>query len=299
MKKKIQIFFSILIVLITIYIFTKYIVQHHQIISRLLKVNPLEIILIILLYGLIFISLYYLLKFMVEYFDIKIDKKDNLLLNAYSLLANFSFFGQAGPGIRAIYLRNKFKLTIKKFIFITLVYYSFYSIIAICFILFGSNLKLIWSILIILAVIGGNFVIIRWYLKRRQLDSQKHLLSIKSLVYIFLAALVQLAIQTIIYAIELESIGKFAIHQIVAYSGFADLALFASITPGGIGIREAFLVFSEKIHHIPTASIVLASLIDRSAYFIYLIILLIIVLLFHGFKRIKKLNLVNKNELEK
>lgn len=299
MKKKLQIFFSILIVLVTIYIFTDYVVKHHQIISRLLKVNPLEIILITLLYSLIFVTLYYLLKFMVQYFNINIDKKDNLLLNAYSLLANFSFFGQAGPGIRAIYLRNKFKLAIKKFIFITLIYYSFYSVIAICLILFGSSLKLIWSILIILIVVSANFIAIRWYLKKRQLDHQKHLLSIKNLAYIFLATLAQLIIQTIIYIIELESIGKFAIHQIIAYSGFADLSLFASITPGGIGIREAFLIFSEKIHHIPTASIVLASLIDRSAYFIYLIVLLIIVLLFHGFKKIKKLNLVDKNELEK
>jgi len=298
MKKRIRVVVAIIIVLATIYGFIDYILDHHKIIIRFLKINPLEILLIILLYGFIFCVLFLLLKYSVKFFNIDIPKKDNLLINSYSLLANFSFFGQAGPGLRALYLKKKYKLAIKKFIFITLIYYAFYSLIAIGLILFGSQLKVIYDVLILILGILINFLILRWFLYRQHLEAEKRLLSIRYLVYIFLITLAQLLIHTIIYGVELESIGNFSWHQIIAYSGFADLSLFASITPGGIGVKEAFLIFSERIHHISTSSIVLASLIDRSSYFIYLLIMLIIVLLFHGFKKIKDMSLKDKNVIE-
>jgi len=298
MKKKIRVGLAIIIILATIYGFADYILEHHQIIVRFLKINPAEIILIIFLYVLIFGVLCLLLKYLVKFFNINIPTKDNLLLNSYSLLANFSFFGQAGPGLRALYFKKKYQLAIKKFIFITLVYYAFYALIATGLILFGSQLKIIDSFLILIFIILIGFFILRWFLDRQNLTPERKLLSISHLFYIFLITLAQLMIHTIIYGVELESIGHYSWHQIIAYSGFADLSLFANITPGGIGIREALLIFSEKIHHIPIPSIVLASLIDRCSYFIYLLILLLIVLSFHGFKKIKDINLKNKNIVE-
>ena len=62
----------------------------------------------------------------------------------------------------------------------------------------------------------------------------------------------------------------------------ANFALFVSLTPGAIGIREAFLVFSQDLHHIPNDIIVAANVLDRAVYILFLGLLFIIVLLMHA-----------------
>jgi uncharacterized membrane protein YbhN (UPF0104 family) len=62
--------------------------------------------------------------------------------------------------------------------------------------------------------------------------------------------------------------------------------MFVSITPGAIGFREAFLVFSRNLHHISNTTIVAANIIDRSVYLILLIILAILIIATHAGRRL-------------
>jgi uncharacterized membrane protein YbhN (UPF0104 family) len=94
-------------------------------------------------------------------------------------------------------------------------------------------------------------------------------------------------IVTAYYFIELRAVSPhITLHQAIIYSGAANFALFVSLTPDAIGIRESFLVLAKRLHHIATPVILAANIIDRGAYLIYLLILFIFVLLVHAGDRL-------------
>ena len=85
----------------------------------------------------------------------------------------------------------------------------------------------------------------------------------------------QILIVAVIYYFELAALGYHAnLSSILIYAGSANLALFVSFTPAAIGIRESFIYFSQSMHDIPTEYIFNTSLLDRSVYLMFLIILL-------------------------
>ncbi|HZL07693.1 MAG TPA: hypothetical protein VFC50_00680, partial [Candidatus Dormibacteraeota bacterium] len=75
--------------------------------------------------------------------------------------------------------------------------------------------------------------------------------------------------------------------QAMSYSGAANFALFVSLTPDAIGFRETFLVFSHRLHHVSTANILSANVIDRGAYVIFLLLLFVVVLSLHAKDRLR------------
>jgi uncharacterized membrane protein YbhN (UPF0104 family) len=75
--------------------------------------------------------------------------------------------------------------------------------------------------------------------------------------------------------------------QAVIYSGAANLSLFVALTPGAIGFRESFLLFSRHLHHISNSSIVAANIIDRAMYIILLLILALFIFATHSQRRLK------------
>jgi uncharacterized membrane protein YbhN (UPF0104 family) len=88
--------------------------------------------------------------------------------------------------------------------------------------------------------------------------------------------------------VELHAVGAHpSIGQVVSSTGAANLALFVSLTPGAIGFRESFLYFSQSLHHISTANILSANLIDRACYVIFLLLLLVVVVSLHAGKKLR------------
>jgi uncharacterized membrane protein YbhN (UPF0104 family) len=111
------------------------------------------------------------------------------------------------------------------------------------------------------------------------------------------ATLAQLLVQVVIYSLELHAAGSHAsLGQAVSYTGAANFALFAALTPGAIGIREAFLVFTHNLHHIGNNTIVAANIIDRAAYLVFLGILFVIVFGLHANRRLKLHQLAQESE---
>lgn len=75
--------------------------------------------------------------------------------------------------------------------------------------------------------------------------------------------------------------------EVLTYTGAANFALFVAITPGAIGFREAFLLFSQDLHGIARDSIVAANVLDRAAYIIFLGVIFILTLSMHTAKRLQ------------
>lgn len=236
---------------------------------------------------LVLVSLALIMSISLKIVNLKIKNLENLLLNSYSLLINFFMFGQAGPGLRALYLKNKYKLEIKKFIFLTLIYYAFYALISTFLVILGSQIPWYISVILLLGVFFVSRTIIKYFYDKKINQNFREYLNFKMLAYLFIATLFQLIVQTTIYGVELNMVSRVTWHQILAYSGFANLSLFVSVTPAGIGIREYFLILSESIHHISSHVIVASSIIDRSVYLIFLLLILVFVVIFHASDKIK------------
>ena len=290
MKKKIRLFLSIFILILTIYEFIHYLQGHRSIVEQLAHLIPVLIVILIILYLIILLVLTLIMQASLTFFGFKISNFDNLLLNAYSIVVNFFMFGQIGPALRAVYLKKKFQLSIKKFIFITLIYYGIYSVLSVLLIIFGSKIKWYYGVLAVVLVLLISFLIIRWFFVKKLSKNWSVSWHLNGLIKLIIVTAIQLLLQTIIYGLELDSISPVSWHQIMAYSGFANLSLFVSITPAGIGIRETFLILSERIHHISSSQIVAASIIDRSVYLIFLLGVVIFLILFHAGKKIKKMS---------
>jgi uncharacterized membrane protein YbhN (UPF0104 family) len=77
--------------------------------------------------------------------------------------------------------------------------------------------------------------------------------------------------------------------QALTFTGAANFSLFVALTPGAIGIRESFLYFSRELHHVGTATIVAASVLDRTVFMLLLALLFVVSIVFHA-KRALKIN---------
>lgn len=272
------------ILLATVGSFTWYLHNHPEIINQIKNVNPLILCVLIACYGVWFAALAVVLQLSLRMYNKTMSVRENALLSAYSSLLNFFGPGQSGPGLRGIYLKKRHGLGIKKYIFATLIYYACYALISAVMLLSG---RVAWwlTLLASAAVIAGCAVILQWYAKRSAIEERVSF--VRYIGLMFIATAVQLAAQAVIYYIELQAISSVSIGQVVSYTGAANFSLFVALTPGAIGIREAFLLFTQNIHHISSGVIVAANVIDRAAYLVFLGLLAIGVFGLHADKKLR------------
>lgn len=286
MKKNIRIILGVLIVLLTIVEVVYYLSKHTYLLAQLGQTSLGVILGVLLLYGVMVGALVLILYTSLRMCHVVMSVQDNFLLNAYSLFVNFFIIGQAGPGVRAAYLKKYYNLLIRRYIYVTLLYYVCYALVSALLMLAGSTVP--WPLTIVAAVLLGmlGYIAITLYTKRKKMSSDGLNLSVANLSYLMLATIFQAIIQIAIYFIELHSVnGHITLKQTLAYTGVANFALFVGLTPGAIGIRETFLVFSERLHHISSANIVAANIIDRSVYLLFLGILFIVIATTHVKRR--------------
>jgi hypothetical protein len=285
MLKKYKPVISVALVSLTIAFAVYYLAKHHSMMKQLVH-TPLYISIGILgLYTVMFGVLIVILSASINICNRKLVQKENAQLNAHSLFINFFIPGQGGPVYRGVYLYKKHKLRVKNYIMATMIYYVFYGII--------SSFLLLMTIVTIAAGLAG-FLILKKYSGKFKLKKDSLNLSAKALLYLFLATLTQTLLQAFIYGVELHTVNShIGVTQVLTYTGAANLALFVGLTPGAIGIRESFLIFTRHLNHISSANIILANVIDRSVYFVFLILLLIatIALQLRGKSRAKSLSM--------
>jgi uncharacterized membrane protein YbhN (UPF0104 family) len=281
MKHRIRLSLTITLVVITLAAFVYYISSHRYLLTKLSQI-PLSIIIwLLLLYILWFGVLGIILYITVLICKKSLTIKENFLLNAFSTLVNFFVPGQGGIAVRGIYLKKVKNLAVRNYIFISLVYFMFYALISGVLLLYHNQQ---WWVTVLagLTITLISFGIIYLYVTRSKTKLTNLDLSVKNLIYLFLATLLQSIIQIAIFGVELNAVNNsIGIHQVITYTGAANFSLFVALTPGAIGIRETFLIITKQLNGISSANIIAANIIDRSVFLIFLGILFIATLALH------------------
>ncbi len=204
------------------------------------------------------------------------------LLTAYSTLVNFFVPGQGGLVVRGLYMKKQHGLGMKRYLLASLLYYACYAVVSAFMLLIASRPW--WQTCLGLAVAGSAAVaVVRWYAGRSAERATALDLNVRSVCVLLLATLLQACVQVAVYGFELYYVDPgVRPWQAVTYTGAANFSLFVALTPGAIGIRETFLYFSEQLHHIDTAAIIAASVIDRVVFLLLLGLLFLSTVAFHA-----------------
>lgn len=211
--------------------------------------------------------------------------KEQTLLTMYSSIVNFFGPLQSGPGVRTVYLKKRHRVSVARYAAATAVYYLLFAGLSGLFLL--SGLRPWWHAvgvgLVVLLVAG---LVARASRARLQRFSFVKSYSRPLILRLALLTFLQVLLVTVIYFTELHAVGKsVSAAQTAVYTGAANFSLFVSLTPGALGIREAFLLFSQRLHHLDGTTIVAANVVDRSVYVLFLGILFVIVLGLHAKER--------------
>ncbi len=270
-------FLVIVILVVTIGVFINYFVTHPAVRQELHRTSPATLLLLLGLYLFSMVALALITIATLRLCSVRIQTIESTLLTAYTAVINFFGPLQSGPAFRAVYLKKKHGLKLKDYTVATLAYYFFYGSFSGLFLL--SGLLKWWLIPLMLA--GGLGMLVIWRLG--WLAPRLRGLDLRGWYYLALATLLQVCIITLIYYTELHSVAP-ATHfsQAIIYTGAANLALFVSITPGAIGFRESFLVFSGHLHHVSDSTIIAANILDRSMYIVVLLILAVFIFATHA-----------------
>ncbi len=195
--------------------------------------------------------------------------------------------GQGGPAIRGLYLKKRHGLKIRSYVLVSLLYYAMYAVVS-AFLLLAGSRPWWWTVLGVLAAGGGSWLVIHIYMRRSKLHEDALDLRPRLLLALLGVTALQTVLQIALYGVELQAVNPhIGFVQIMTYTGAANFSLFVALTPGAIGIRESFLLFSERLHHIGSTTIVAANVIDRGVYLIFLGALFVLTLVLHAKKSLQ------------
>jgi uncharacterized membrane protein YbhN (UPF0104 family) len=178
-----------------------------------------------------------------------------------------------------------------------LLYYFFYGLVSILLLLAGSQPW--WhTVLGLLVATGVGVVCFKIYLRHSKSQTGTGF-SLKGGSFLLLATFLQTLVQVAIYYTEVHTVNhQIAFHQVITYTGAAQLALFVGLTPGAIGIRESFLILTERLNHISSSIIIEANVIDRAVFLVFLGLLFLLILSMHANKKLQ-VSLQQSAEVEK
>lgn len=282
MPRKVKLVLAPLILLVTLGAFAHYLSGHPELIAQLKQTSPGTVAWVLLLYCVWFFALILLLAASLRMYRKAMPRQENFLLNAYSSLINFFGPGQSGPAVRGAYLYKRHGVRLKDYMFTTFLYYAFYAVIS-AFLLFAGS-RPVWQTFLLLVLVATTcFSFIRRYARRSRIAADKPALTPSNVGLIGLAAVLQAIAQVAIYFVELQSVhAHVSLAQVTSYTGAANFSLFVALTPGAIGIRESFLLFTQQLHHIGSQTIVAANVIDRGVYVLFLGLLFALVVSLHA-----------------
>lgn len=282
---------AVIVILVTFAVFGYYIYQNPEMLDTLTTLSPVTIIGLTIGYVLMIIINSLILHWSLHFVGYRIKLLENILLTGYSTIVNFFGPLQSGPGVRAVYLKKKHKVRIRDFSVTLLVFYAFFALInglilLIAFLLKFSSPQAYLAIAVVTALTGiGIWLAIKKSSKLREAIT-KIKLTDRNLWLVSLGALLSIIFTAFIYYLELNHVSNIDIWQTLIYTAAANFALFVSLTPGAIGFRESFILLSQQLHGIDTATIIGANIIDRAFYVIFLLVLFAILLLVNARKRL-------------
>lgn len=296
-SKNIRLVFVILVIIATFAIFGWYLASHPTVIDVLLHLSPWIIVLLTIAYLLTIVANALILHFSLSYVKRSTPLLDNVFLTGYSSIVNFFGPLQSGPGFRAIYLKKKYGVEIRRFIVATLIFYFFFGTINLAVMIISAFLQFPeWRSIIIVSVLSGLVALVPLIILLRRTKRGNNFFrnirfSDRSFWLIGVGALLLTLSTAFAFGIEIYHVASgISLWQVVVYTAVANLSLFVSLTPGAIGFREAFLVFSEHLHNLSTDVIAAASVIDRAFYIVFLLLLFIVLLAINSTRHIDIFN---------
>jgi len=272
---------TVSVLLATIAGFIYYFATHPAVRHQLAQTSPLTLATLFFLYLSVLVALSLVTLTTLRLCKISLPPSESLLLTMYATVVNFFGPLQSGPAFRGVYLKRKHNVDLKKYAAATLVFYALYAAFSGLFLL--SGLFHWW--LLIAAILA---VAVLWYVRTTSISffTRFQALDLNAIYALAAATLLQLAIVAVIYFVELRSIDHtISFGQAIIYAGAANFALFVSLTPGAIGFRESFLLFSRHLHHIDANTIVAANIIDRAMYIVLLTVIGVLIFGTHAQRR--------------
>lgn len=278
---------SVVVLLLVLALFAYYIDRHRSLLTQLSRTSPLTIVEVLLLYLAFFVTLVGIFQAGLRMCRVHLKPSENFLLNGYSMLANFFVPGQSGPIVRGAYLKKMHNVPVKQYIFATLLYYAAYALLSTLLLLATSQAWWL-TLLVLLLVAGVSLAVLVWYKNRKKVAGSGLDLRLANIGFLVLVTLAQAVVQILLYFVELHSVNQqISLGQTITYTGAANFAIFVALTPGAIGIREGFLVFSERLHHISSATIISANVIDRAVFLVFLGLLFVVLVSFHAKQKLQ------------
>ena len=284
-RRTVRNWLTVTVIVVTAVVFGWYIKEHPGYVAKLCEVQPGWIALITLANVGAMTALVGLYQILVRMLGFRLAPTENMLLTIYSSIANFFGPLQSGPGVRAAYLKAKYKIPIRRYVMVTLIAYGAFAVISAFFLLVGTRP---WWQTVLAVVMASSLsaVVIGKAAQKRGQDVKHLTISRKLLVGVVICTLIQSCFIALRSYVSLKAGGsEVSLGQVLSYTGAANFALFVSLTPDAVGIREAFILFAQHIHRVPTQEIVMANIIDRAAYLAFLGFLFAVALSLHAKSR--------------
>lgn len=284
---------SLLVVVATLAVFGWYLATHPEVVDTLLDLSPWVLIALTVAYALTIVVNALVLHWSLAYVERSTPLLDNALLTGYSSIVNFFGPLQSGPGFRAVYLKQRYKVEITRFLAATAVFYLFFAAFNGAVVMIAAAVVFPeWRVAIAAVVVLG-LALIRPAVKiagrtergRMILDAirfDNRYFWLTGLGAVLLSLATSLAYGTEI-AYVTDGVSPW---QVAVYTAVANLSLFVALTPGAIGFREAFLLFSIKLHGISPDVIAAVSIIDRAFYVVFLLVMFFVLLAVNSRKRL-------------
>lgn len=233
-------------------------------------------------------------KIILKQFSIVISINESIGLSVVNTLGNLITPFRGGMVSNAVYLKKRYGFNIKNFVsMISATYVIIFwvnCLIGLFICIYIKNRLGIFNLPIFLVFVGGSIVLSYILLYSPKVKESK-IFFVNKIAYVLnkwqlisknkgliLSIILLTVLNTILIVLSNYSIfraigEKISIDKLIFLSVFSVLSLFVSITPSGLGIKEAFIVYSGLVVGIPVAKIITLSFLDR---FINILVVLIL-----------------------
>lgn len=295
MKKAIKTFLTILSILIIIALLFYLLKNNQEDIERIKNIQPYFIVLIIILTLAEFYINGLILKVLLEPFNIKIKIKEWLGLSLITTFGNYLTFLRGGTTTKAIYLKKYYNLSFPHFIssagasyIITILLYGIIGIIFSLSMIFYRELFNPILFLIFLAVFIASLIAIFIPLKFFPLSENKIIKSIHNILdgwhklrknthfilhFSFLSLILFFVSVSKLYLIYKSLSYPITFINAAFIALISNLSILISITPAGLGVREAFIAATSSLLNLGLSSGLYVSALERAITIILISIL--------------------------
>jgi uncharacterized protein (TIRG00374 family) len=285
---------SAVLTIVLLIVMGVFLYRNKDVFSSLRNLKYYDILLIALLQPITIGTVALTNKLVIDHIYNKISFSDALLLQFANNFLN-KIIAEGGSVYRGGYLKAQYSFPLSKYIssvggiyIIGLMTNSIMGILLLLLIYLTEHLFNIYVFAVFLAITAGTFLLIiikpsfnnkNWFFRKvnQVLDGWNSIKSSKRLLfYIFILSALGAftsAVSTFIAYRGLNADIKFV--NSILYSSISTMANFVNLTPGGLGVNEAVLVFSSEVIGLSGETILLGALLLRA-------ITLIISFLFGG-----------------